>query len=227
MRVMSTIHENISHTVQNNTNVALKTYRLTDTVEGHIRFAIEQILDKVKKVELLHVLYTIVKELVVNGCKANQKRIFFEERDYDIHDQNQYVVGAREYRAAISEHLSSDMGIKARKHGYYVIIDFNYTPDGIKINVINNTSMAKQEEEILHIKLQKAMGYNDISEFYMDNMDEIESGEGAGLGLALIIILLKAEGFDPNLFRIQIQKDQTIARLEIPFSANNESYGSL
>jgi len=42
--------------------------------------------------------------------------------------------------------------------------------------------------------------------------------EGAGLGLALIIILLKGEGVDPKYFRIIIEKDKTVARLEIPFT---------
>jgi hypothetical protein len=59
------------------------------------------------------------------------------------------------------------------------------------------------------------MGYNDIAEFYMDNMDNTE---GAGLGIALIIILLKNDSIDPNLFRIITKADKTVARIEIPFT---------
>jgi hypothetical protein len=64
-------------------------------------------------------------------------------------------------------------------------------------------------------KMKKAMGYNDIAEFYMDNMDNTE---GAGLGIALIMILMKNEGIDPNLFRIVTTSTYTIARVEIPFT---------
>jgi hypothetical protein len=64
--------------------------------------------------------------------------------------------------------------------------------------------------------MKKSMSYNDIAEFYMDNMDNTE---GAGLGIALIMIMMKSEGLDPALFRIGTLEDRTIARVEIPFNA--------
>ena len=113
--------------------------------------------------------------------------------------------------------MSLEYGMKARRKGYFVLIDFHFDTDGLTIEVVNNTPIAPQEEEAMREKLKKAMGYNDIAEFYMDQAMMGES-EGAGLGLALVIILLKGEGIDPKLFRIMIREDRTIARLEIPFS---------
>jgi hypothetical protein len=62
------------------------------------------------------------------------------------------------------------------------------------------------------------MGYNDIAEFYLDQAMSGGETEGAGLGLALIIILLKGENVDPKYFRIMIDKERTVARMEIPFT---------
>ncbi|MBI3396055.1 MAG: histidine kinase [Spirochaetia bacterium] len=211
------INENISIAVQNGKVLTLKTHRMTEMVEDHIKHALESILSKTKHDNLIHVLYTILKELVINGCKANQKRIFFEERNLDILNPGQYKTGNDEYKASFSEEMSLSYGLKARSRGYYCLIDFTFDENGLTLEVVNNTAIAQQEEQSMREKLKRAMGYNDIAEFYMDQANMGES-EGAGLGLALIIILLKGEGVDPKFFRIIIEQDRTVARVEIPFT---------
>lgn len=190
---------------------------MTEMVEKHIQYAVESILDKNERPQLVTTAYTILKELVINGCKANQKRIFFDERGLDITDPQDYVQGIAEYKKIFSEDMALEYGLKARTRGYYVIIDFNFDSTGMTLEVINNTPIARQEETSIRERLKRAMGYNDIAEFYMDQAMEGDS-EGAGLGIALIIILLKGENVDPNFFRIIIEEDRTIARLEIPFT---------
>lgn len=70
-------------------------------------------------------------------------------------------------------------------------------------------------------KLSIAMKYNSIADYYMDHADNIE---GAGMGLALIIILLTSQGIDPQYLRIGSNGDNTIARLEIPFTKDYIPY---
>jgi hypothetical protein len=217
MPSLQDINENIGVTVKNGQYLTLKTHRMTGVVEKHIQYAVESILDKNKQPGLVTTLYTILKELVINGCKANQKRIFFDERGLDISNPADYERGIDEYTRSFSEAMALEYGHKAREKGFYVLIDFQFDPTGLTLEVVNNTSIAKEEEVMVREKLKKAMGYNDIAEFYMDQAMSGES-EGAGLGIALIIILLKGEEIDPNLFRILIEDDRTIARLEIPFT---------
>lgn len=216
------INENIQVAVEGGQYLTLKTHRMTEMVEKHIQHALESILAKTQHDNLIHVLYTVLKELVINGCKANQKRIFFDEQGLDIKDPEQYRKGMESYKAIFSEEMALEYGLKARARGYYVLIDFLFTADGFTMEVINNTPIAKEEEESMREKLKKAMGYEDIAEFYMAQAMEGES-EGAGLGIALIIILLKGENIDPNYFRIIIQEDSTLARVEIPFNDNFKS----
>lgn len=214
---MKDINESIGVTVQNGRYLTLKTHRMTGVVEKHIQYAVESILDKNEQPALVTTLYTILKELVINGCKANQKRIFFEERGLDINDPEHYQKGIEEYTRSFSESMALEYGHKAREKGYYVLIDFQFDKSGLTLEVVNNTAIAEAEERVVREKLKKAMGYNDIAEFYMDQAMSGES-EGAGLGIALIIILLKGEQIDPNLFRVLIESTRTIARLEIPFT---------
>lgn len=214
------ISDHIKLTIENGRILSLKTHKISKTVEENIQKAIELILDKLTYPTLVPTLYTIIKELAINACKANQKRIFFEERGLDITDQDHYSRGMEEYKKSFSESMSDEYGTKAKKKGYYCLINFNYSKDGITVEVINNTPIAKQEEKSLREKLEKGMGYDDIAQFYMDNAD---NSEGAGLGLALILIMLKGEGIDPNYFRIIIGEETTIARLEIPLSESFQS----
>jgi len=214
------INDNIAVQVRNGRYLTLKTHRMTEMVEKHIQHAVESILDKNEQPQLVTTLYTILKELVINGCKANQKRIFFEERNLDITDAKDYEIGQAEYRKIFSEKMAYEYGLKARSRGFYCLIDFHFDITGVTLEVINNTGIAPQEERMMREKLKKAMGYNDIAEFYMEQAMSGDSpeAEGAGLGIALIIILLKGEDIDPNLFRIVIDGDRTVARLEIPFT---------
>ncbi len=216
------INENIQIAVKNGQYLTLKTHRMTEMVEKHIQYALEGILAKTEHDHLIHVLYTVLKELVINGCKANQKRIFFDEHGFNIQDPEQYRKGMSMYKASFSEAMALEYGLKARLRGYFVLIDFIFTEDGFTMEVVNNTPIAPEEEESMREKLKRAMGYEDIAQFYMDQAMSGES-EGAGLGIALIIILLKGENIDPKYFRIIIQEDRTLARVEIPFTGNFKS----
>ncbi|GIX41552.1 MAG: histidine kinase [Leptospiraceae bacterium] len=215
--ILQKINENIEIAVKNGRYLVLKTHRMTDTVEKHIQYALESILKKTEHERYIHSLYTILKELVINGCKANQKRIFFDDKGLNILDPEDYQKGIEEYKKHFSEEMAIEYGKKAKQKGLYVLIDFEFDENGLRIEVINNSTIAPQEEKAMREKLKKAMGYNDLAEFYMDQAMQGDA-EGAGLGLALVIILLKGEGIDPNYFRIIIDKDKTIARLEIPFT---------
>lgn len=68
------ISDNIRLTVEDGRILSLKTHRITRSVEEHIQQAIELILDKVTYPTLVPTIYTIVKELSINACKANQKK---------------------------------------------------------------------------------------------------------------------------------------------------------
>lgn len=213
-RVIKEIDDNLEITEDKNF-FELKTYRISPELEKSLHEILEKLLANSPRPHLLPLLYTIIKELAINACKANQKRVFFEEKGYNIFDPNDYAKGIVEYKASFSESMGLEYGPKSKARGYYCLIRFEYDKNGITMTVVNNTPITKQEEKSLREKLAKAMQYDDLAEFYMENADNTE---GAGLGLALIIIMLKGEGIDPNYFRISILDNLTLARLEIPLS---------
>jgi hypothetical protein len=214
------IDDNIQMERDNQSYIQIKTYRISQELEQVIHENLNAIFAKSERPGIVPLVYTILKELGINACKANQKRVFFEEKGYDILNPDDYSKGIKEYKASFSEAMGIEYGPKSKDKGYSCIIRFEYNNGGITISVTNNTPITKQEEKSIREKLAKAMGYDDLAMFYMDNADNTE---GAGLGLALIIIMLKGEGIDPNYFRISISGETTTARLEIPLSAEFKS----
>jgi len=214
------IDDNIQMERDNQSYIQIKTYRISQELEQVIHENLNIIFAKSERPGIVPLVYTILKELGINACKANQKRVFFEEKGYDILNPEDYSKGIKEYKASFSEAMGIEYGPKSKNKGYSCIIRFEYNNGGITISVTNNTPITKQEEKSIREKLAKAMGYDDLAMFYMDNADNTE---GAGLGLALIIIMLKGEGIDPNYFRISISGETTTARLEIPLSAEFKS----
>lgn len=80
----SEISDHIKLHIENGKILSLKTHRVSKSVEEHIKEAVGLILDRLTYPTLVPTLYTIIKELAINACKANQKRVFFEERGYSM-----------------------------------------------------------------------------------------------------------------------------------------------
>ncbi|MCB1315732.1 MAG: histidine kinase [Leptospiraceae bacterium] len=211
------LEQNIKVRVNEGTELTLQSSKINQKVEKYILHTLELILEKCGRSDLIEMAYTITKELCINGMKANQKRIFFEERGLDIANPEDYSRGVEEFRNEFSDEMNEVYGKKAIQRGIFVKIYLTYSDDGLCIEVVNNTPIAAEEERRMREKMKKSMAYNDIAEFYMDNMDNTE---GAGLGIALIMILMKSAEMDPNLFRIYTLPDRTVARCEVPFNAN-------
>ena len=208
----------IKNALEKGTNISLISYSMAEDTEKKLDKIIFFLLERYNQPDDLNTLiYTCTKELAINGLKANLKRIYFEENKLDINITADYEAGMQDYKKCLTEEMATVYGRIAKNKRIFVQITFFHTLHGIRIEVINNSSITSQEERRLREKLSKVMEYEDLMDFYMANADDTE---GAGMGLALIVTLLKKVGIDPNLFRIIIKPDHTLARLEIPFNKN-------
>lgn len=220
----SELEQQIPELVRQNSKLTIRSSRMNQQLEKYVLGSLTEILTQMNQIRYVEMLYTIAKELTINGIKANQKRVFFEDMALDITNPEHYEKGIKEYSKNFSEKMSDEYGKRCLARGVFVNIKLQYCMDGMLLEVMNNTPVLKTEEVRMREKMKKSMGYNDIAEFYMDNMDNTE---GAGLGIALIMILMKNEGIDPNLFRIITRDTHTIARIEVPFTDNYVSVRSV
>jgi len=206
----------VSEFIDNGKYFYIKFFGISDEIEKRLNYIINRIFSKYNREDLIDVVYTCVKELVINASKSNIKRVVFEKNDIDLDDERSFLEGMLKFKEELSETKLPNYIKELSKKDLYISVAFYHSEDGVRIEVVNNISITEFENRRIREKLKKAMQYDDISQFYLEQGDELE---GAGLGIALIVMLLRGVGIDPALFRISGPgKDYVMARIEIPLT---------
>ncbi|TGN06956.1 hypothetical protein [Leptospira ilyithenensis] len=163
------------------------------------------------------IFFTIIKDLILNGFKANFKRIFFLENRLEIESGADYELGVRMYKSFILSGKSETYEKLAREKNYFVETRIEHSPDFIEVTVTNNNRLVKGEMQKIKTSLTYAQNYNDIMEYYIERGD---NSEGEGIGIALCVILLKGEKLPVENFKIMSTDKATIAKVKIPLKKN-------
>jgi hypothetical protein len=189
-------------------------YTLDNRVEESVRQEIGRCFDGKSREDLQDVIYTCVKELMVNASKSNIKKTFFIEAKISEEDRELYEIAKTRVKRLMREEYFAYIRIKLMKHDSDVKVDIEDRGNGIVISVTNPSPLWADEEAKIRSTLRSAMS-EDASElaFYYEDDD---AAEGASLGLVLIVQLLRQLNVDPSLFRIGVIEGNTVARMEIP-----------
>ncbi|MCB1325920.1 MAG: hypothetical protein H7A21_02305 [Spirochaetales bacterium] len=208
----------VDRAVERNQVISLVTAYLSDYGEMVLNTISERLLEIFDRADLLDVLYTSLKELVINAGKANLKRAIIRDSGLDPGKPGDYEEIMRRFKANLPERQISKWKRRFKEYDLQVTVSFYYEANkALKIKIKNNFTLLPQEEERIREKFKSAVQYSDLLEFYMHHGDETE---GAGLGLTLVCILLNQSGIDRHLFSIYSSDlyQETIARMEIPLS---------
>ncbi len=209
----------IKQAIEQGKPLIIRVYALLPKTEEELNTVVTGILLKYQRTDLLGAVYTSVKELAMNGAKANIKRILFQEKGIHIDNEEEYQKGMASFKDSLTEEFINIYAQKAHDKNLYVDVKFDYNPDRLIVEVTNNSPLTPKEDERIREKFKHGLKYDSIADFYMEMADNTE---GAGMGITLIMMLLKAEGIDPHLFTIQSDyQEKTVAKLEFPLS---ESY---
>lgn len=211
----SEFKQNIDRAIAEGRHIKMRIYAMLNRTESELQYIIESILEKYGYEQYLSAVYSAVKELGMNGARANIKRILFKEKAVDVNDAEQLSAGLKFMKSRLTESWVADYARKAKVHQLYVDIIFDYNQDRLILKVLNNSPLSRVEDERIREKFEKGSKYDNIAEFYMENMDNTE---GAGMGITMILMMLKGEGIDPHVFTINSDyKTHTEAKIEFPF----------
>ncbi len=181
--------------------VLFHVYQFLPSSEKRLNSILESILLRYNQKEKIASLYTIIKELAINGCRANLKRLLFLENGYDITKEEDHKAILPLLRERAKEKYIYENALKLKEKGFYTRIYLLHSSSSIQVQVINNASLAPFEKERIRRKFQKAHKFSSLAEVYMDSSLNQEEEEGAGLGLIFCLMLLKEEGQDISTFR--------------------------
>lgn len=213
--VSEELKSNIEKAIDQNRPIKVRLYALLPKTEAELSYVSNTILENFEKSELQSTLYTVVKELSLNGAKANIKRILFEEEQVDEDNEEQYSEGLKKFKSKLNERWIYEYAQKAKDKNLYVDVNFDYNDDRLILEVINTSPISEHEDIRIREKFKNASKFDNLGEFYMTMADNTE---GAGMGITLILMMLKAEGIDPHSFTIKSDyKTKTIAKVEFPF----------
>ncbi len=191
----------------------LRTFAMLDSTEAALKSILDIVFEHYRRPDLIHAVYTAIKELTVNAVKANMKRIVFQRRGLDINRAEDAERGRTLFKERLQKGSLESFALEARELGFVVFVDFIFEQDVVIIEVRNNTLLSAEENQRLRSKLARSMTYEDIAQFYMDFADPTE---GEGLGMTMITVMLRQENIDPHCFTIFTEGNETIARLELP-----------
>jgi hypothetical protein len=215
----------ISRAIEKGTRINFQTHVLGDSGEDRLKYIIESILNHYNRIDLMDLMYTAAKELIVNSTKAAIKRILFEEKGIlDSEEEIQESV-MTEFKESLTDKKFPYFRKVMKDKDLRVNIIFSFNSNRILMKVINNFEILPKEEKRIREKFVNAKKYDNLFEFYMDHGDNTE---GAGMGITLVEILLMQSGFDRHLFTIYSYNGTgTVARVELPLSENYKSRRAL
>lgn len=213
----------VDECIENQRILTLVTYYLSDYGEGVMHTIASRLLTSFGRADLIDVVYTCLKELVMNAGKANLKRIVFAEAGLNPMSAEEYEKGMVIFKKNLPERRIKSYKPRFRECNLPVTITFYFEPENVlKIKIKNVFTLWPTEEQRIRDKFRYAKNFEDLMAFYLEHGDETE---GAGMGMALVGILLDQMGIDRHLFSIYSSEryNETIARLEIPLKPEYES----
>ena len=190
---------------------------INESIQNALHFTIDSLLTKYKKLDLREVLYSSLKELVINGVKANMKHYFFKEANINIKSRKSLMEGYKLLREKLNVKELAKFEVIAKENDLEIHVTMLHSKQRIILLVENNTPLSKYEDERIRNKFDNALKYDSLADFFIEAGDDFE---GSGLGITMIVLMLKGRGIDPHAFTIDTQDEQsTVAKIEFPLKA--------
>ncbi len=210
----------LDEAIEQKKRIKILAYSVSDYVEHRMKEVLELIFKKYDRPDMVPPVYTCLKELLINAVKANFKNIYFEgyTPKNDSESIIDYELALKLFKLELSRENARHLERLARKLDMRAEVTIQHEDNCLNITVTNPVGMTEREKNNVEYKLACASRYNDISEYFAENEDDVNTDvdEGAGLGIILISMMLKNMGASSQDFRITSEDRRTTASLKVP-----------
>jgi hypothetical protein len=212
-----TRHENaVRRLLARKRRFRVRLHYLREPALQKIEAVIDQAARRYERSDLSYTMFTCVYEFLVNGVKANIKRVLFERSGLNMDDPEEYAAGMQDFRSMLSPENIAQHLTGLKQAGYFVELRLDHSAERLLFEIFNNAVLTAHEEKRIREKFATLMSMEKPEEFFLAHIDYSES---AGLGLALVISILRNLQINPGTLRIFRTDSGTCVRLVFPLSA--------
>jgi putative nucleotidyltransferase with HDIG domain len=190
----------------------IKSYTLPPHTEAQIEEVLGVFLQELDREALKDSIAYCLRELTVNGKKANTKRVYFEEKGLKLESDGDYKTGMMTFKQETLDNIEYWLK-KQEEANLYVRVVFHVQGRDLLIKVANNTQITRKEQIRIYDRIARSRAFRSMEEAMTTVLDD---SEGAGLGIVILVLMLKKLGLDEEAFDIDVEADETVARLVIP-----------
>lgn len=201
--------------IQSGLPIVLTTYTFPKSVEEYTDELLKIFLTEINQPQMVETFLYCFKELVYNAKKANTKRVYFEDKNLDINNPEEYAKGMESFKKDTLKNQKYYHGLQ-KKNGLYIKILIQTKNNKVKLEIRNKAELSVNEYKRIHDKITRAQQFGSV-----ENM--LDESEGAGLGLIMMILILKKIGLTDENYQVLCENGETITRLIIPFSRSSQA----
>lgn len=206
--------EKVKRAAQSSVPLSIKTYTLPHETEEYLEEVLGVFLASSGQDALKDRIAYCMKELAVNAKKANTKRVYFQEKNLDMTDPQQYKAGMEKFKQETLDNIDYFLQ-KQKEAGLYIKVVFQTSGGNFQLSIHNNSLISRKEQMRVYDRIARSRAFNSMEEALTSVLDD---SEGAGLGIVILVLMLKKIGLDEESFDIDVEGDETVARITIPFS---------
>ncbi|MDA3809568.1 MAG: HDOD domain-containing protein [Spirochaetaceae bacterium] len=204
--------EKIIRAVRESIPLAITTYKLPHETEMDLENVLGMFLKEMDQDILKDRLSYCLRELAVNAKKANTKRVYFEEKNLDLSQNDHYEKGMRNFKEDTFNNLEHYLNLQKEK-GLFIKIIFHCRGKNFKLSIKNNVEINRKEQMRIYDRIARSRAFDSMEEAFAEVLDD---SEGAGLGIVILILMLRKMGLDEESFEIEGENGITTASLTIP-----------
>jgi HD-like signal output (HDOD) protein len=204
----------IKKAIEKSIPIKFSSYTLSHETIEKLDKILELFLEELGEERIKNQLSYCMRELAENARKANLKRIYFVEKDFNINNYNDYLSGMETFKTDVYGNLSYYVD-KLKEKKLFTKVIFLANSSFLTISVRNNVPIMGYELKRIEERISHSQAFKTMEEAFASVMDQ---SEGAGLGIVILILMLKKIGLSEDAFQIQKDGDETIAKIVIPRS---------
>ncbi len=163
--------DKIIRAVRGSIPLAITTYKLPHETEMDLENVLGMFLKEMDQEILKDRLSYCLRELAVNAKKANTKRVYFEEKNLDLDNKEQYEEGMKHFKEDTFNNLDYYLNLQKEK-GLYIKIIFHSKNKNFRISIQNNVEINRKEQMRIYDRIARSRAFDSMEEAFTEVLDD-------------------------------------------------------